>query len=691
MRETFESNLHRLFDIIDCRCEIFSCGGGAACRDQEHCSGFHAYSCTCDPKSKIPEQDVRFVKEQREKIGLLGGEMMMQGKDTKDAKMMKIELTQEDKKKQRLQKKALAAAKVEEKIRSKENRTPEVTLSDLNWQDDDNNTLEEKIDDPDYVPSAKKAERTTIGLDPYAAETIRYSTSDREAAALWNAMIRCLEDADMLKKSDDTERSIAENLTVDRYKIRRAKAKFGAKQKEKQDDVIRSTGGLKCIGTDGKRNKKTRKRETVIVNGQEVEKYSVGTEEHIVYTQEPGGNYLSHSAVDDGTGRGLAKDAVEVAVEARSKETLCALCCDGTATNTGWKDGMFANVERKLQRKLLCLSCLAHENELPFRKVFDQCDGGFGTSGPTSFNGEMGKRCSDKLHLEDVQKFEAVDTSLKDIDDEVVKDLSRDQNLLYRYIKAIKAGSLPANLATQKAGPINHSRWLTLAIRLLQLYTRTSQPSAGLKTVVNFIMKVYGPVWFLIKSKNKFTNGPAILHRQMQLINAQPAEVQGYARPVVQRNAFMAEPGIMLCAMLESEDKMTRERAVKLVRQLRSKPPKKPRMKVLQGIRKFQVPLLQWNAATWQEMIDWKTAAVHEPYIIECISEEDLTAALDRPHNFPAFPLHTQSVERAVKLVTEAAAQVCGEEKRHEFILSVLEARRVRKAFDTKKDYKLMY
>ena len=54
---------------------------------------------------------------------------------------------------------------------------------------------------------------------------------------------------------------------------------------------------------------------------------------------------------------------------------------------------------------------------------------------------------------------------------------------------------------------------------------------------------------------------------------------------------------------------------------------------------------------------------------------------------FPSFPLHTQSVERAVKLVTEAASHVCGEEKRHGYILSVIESRRIRKPFDTKLDY----
>ena len=247
------------------------------------------------------------------------------------------------------------------------------------------------------------------------------------------------------------------------------------------------------------------------MNEVESEKFFIGTEEHAVYTKEPGGEYVGHSTIKNGTGRGLATDALEVLAETNSLETIKVVCCDGTAVNTGWKDGMFVHMERDLGRKLLLCSCLAHQNELPFRKLFDSCDGGFGTTGPTSFGGVLGKRCKDLLHLENVVDFEIVDTNLIDIDENIAKDLSRDQNLLYRYIKAVKAGEVSPQLATQVAGPLNHSRWLTLAIRLLQLYTRTDNPSEGLKTIVRFIMNVYGPCWFLIKQKSKFTNGPSIL------------------------------------------------------------------------------------------------------------------------------------------------------------------------------------
>ena len=75
---------------------------------------------------------------------------------------------------------------------------------------------------------------------------------------------------------------------------------------------------------------------------------------------------------------------MDVLAEERSQDTVLALLCDGTAVNTGWKDGCIVHVERDLKVPLLWLVCLLHGNELHFRAVFTEADGA-GTSGPTSF------------------------------------------------------------------------------------------------------------------------------------------------------------------------------------------------------------------------------------------------------------------------------------------------------------------
>ena len=159
--------------------------------------------------------------------------------------------------------------------------------------------------------------------------------SDRAAIALYNAALKtigCLET----------------NKIVDKSKYRREKAKFGARQKEKHEAANKD--GISCIGSDGKRNKKTRVREVQIINNKEVEKYTRKTQEHIVYTSEPGGHYLDHSEIDKGkgTGKDLAEDFFEILVENNSVDTLEAVLCDGTNTNVGNRTGMLCFLERKL-------------------------------------------------------------------------------------------------------------------------------------------------------------------------------------------------------------------------------------------------------------------------------------------------------------------------------------------------------
>ena len=89
---------------------------------------------------------------------------------------------------------------------------------------------------------------------------------------------------------------------------------------------------MKCIGADGKRNKKTKQREVQVINGIETIKVVTKSQDHIVYTIEPEGSYLVHSEIPPkkGTGLGLAEDFLDVLIENNSETTLEAVVCDGT-------------------------------------------------------------------------------------------------------------------------------------------------------------------------------------------------------------------------------------------------------------------------------------------------------------------------------------------------------------------------
>ena len=93
---SFKDRLSRLFDIITCKCDIVNCGGGTSCRDEENCTGFHV-CCSCPLSERIPETEVSFVKDQRDKVGLLGSEMRMKRIDNKEIKPQKEKAERETK------------------------------------------------------------------------------------------------------------------------------------------------------------------------------------------------------------------------------------------------------------------------------------------------------------------------------------------------------------------------------------------------------------------------------------------------------------------------------------------------------------------------------------------------------------------------------------------------------------------
>ncbi|GBN77403.1 hypothetical protein AVEN_204040-1 [Araneus ventricosus] len=69
--------------------------------------------------------------------------------------------------------------------------------------------------------------------------------------------------------------------------------------------------------------------------------------------------------------------------------------------------------------------------------------------------------------------------------------LSNDQQYLYDICLAISRGECYSDLALRKPGPVVHSRWLTIAGRILRLYAVTEKLSDNLIILATYIMKVY--------------------------------------------------------------------------------------------------------------------------------------------------------------------------------------------------------
>ena len=131
----------------------------------------------------------------------------------------------------------------------------------------------------------------------------------------------------------------------------------------------------------------------------------------------------------------------------------------------GWDRGAFALFERQTNQGRNRFQCTLHINELPLRHM-GQCYLG-DTSGPTGFKGELGKQL-EKLKDPEIAAFPAIpNDDFPNIEQEVAKNFSRDQSLLFQACTAVISGVCASAFATVSLGPVNHSRWLTTAIRIL--------------------------------------------------------------------------------------------------------------------------------------------------------------------------------------------------------------------------------
>ena len=79
-------------------------------------------------------------------------------------------------------------------------------------------------------------------------------------------------------------------------------------------------------------------------------------------------------------------------------------------------------------------------------------------------------------------------------------------------------------------------------------------------------------------------------------------------------------------------------------------------------------------------MIDWQATTISEPPVTRCLSNVTIESRVKLQMLpsvlFPKFPCHTQAVERAVKLVTEASACVVDSSKRDGYIIAKLQSRK---------------
>lgn len=456
--------------------------------------------------------------------------------------------------------------------------------------------------------------------------------------------------------------------------------------KEEQDETIH---GLHCIGCDGKEDAGTYVFKDIIdKDGEKKIVKAKEKEHHLTFTIENGidsGVYLAHKnlPLKGATGVVQAQKVMEVLQEYKSEDTLLAVLLDNTAVNTGYKSGIVACLETTLSRKLHLIGCSLHQNELPFRAVFTTLDGT--TKSPSAFSGPLGKRASqENVHEAPIVKFDLIESEIESLDltEEVIKDLSTDQYIMYGYWKIITTGKDLGNITSRKIGPVMHARWLTLATRLLCLYTRDANPSSVLKDITKYIVQVYTLTWFLIKRSSSFHMSPSILFQMVQQIKKQNNQViREVCFKNLSKNSYCLLPENFLYSMLMSENLETRENALRVVKKERAAKKKTKRVTNMLDLE------VNFNADQWENLINYKEAT--EPATTLRFDDREIEEFLMTGNSLPlpVFPSHAQSVERAVKLVSEASVQKYGLEARHKYILSKIKCRVLRPAYKTKNQY----
>ena len=315
------------------------------------------------------------------------------------------------------------------------------------------------------------------------------------------------------------------------------------------------------------------------------------------------------------------------------------------------------------------------------------------TTSATGFKGPIGNELDKAINLLPVVKFKPVKTKLVPPPLDVVKDLSSDQSSLLYHIQWISSGVGDEKKSRGQLGKLCHSRWLTLGTRLLAYYARTENPSMELRILVTLVQECYGPFWFAYKSANTFIKAPVILHelivalKNMELPQEAGEELKkkviNSALEPVKRNAFCLLGENFLTCMAFSSDSTIRNKGLDKIIELKMSTVKP----ALRGIRHAEPNL---ESDCWSDLIDLQNltpANTSVPPCLETKTIEELEAMREDPGLPPSWPIHSQSVERAVRMTSEAAKHSFNWLKRHEFILAKQKSRKERPTFASKQDY----
>lgn len=242
-------------------------------------------------------------------------------------------------------------------------------------------------------------------------------------------------------------------------------------------------------------------------------------------------------------------------------------------------------------------------------------------------------------------------------------------------VNLIYGGQADQDLLEEIPGPVCMSRWLTTANRFMRVYVSkhrlAGDDKKNLDLIVEQVVLDYYFLRFRIKCQPSTLAAPGHVFAEMVIVRDVLSEsIREIVKPKVNDGAWYAHSEHLLLHLLSCDDEEKRHFAVRKILQIRGNSEFGDT-----SVRPFKTPELNWLATKIEEMISWENAT--EPIYTAVLSADQIRAFLDSPFQMKPFPCHTQAVERMVKEVSCASANVFGAERRDGYVRARLQARKI--------------
>ena len=189
--------------------------------------------------------------------------------------------------------------------------------------------------------------------------------------------------------------------------------------------------------------------------------------------------------------------------------------------------------------------------------------------------------------------------------------MSTDQRYLYKIAQLVNFGipdsseQLNNFVLNNQPGVMNHARWMNTAARLLRYYISRKRATEDEKTLVNFVLKVYVCSWFEARHRPSVSDAAKHFFTILRRVHEEPNDrIRKEGLSTLQRNSFLAHPGLILISMAGDDNPSTRRRAADLIRKVMDKPR-----------RKYVLPKLR-QSEEYENMIDFEASTYGVPSLL---------------------------------------------------------------------------